>query len=113
MESESPDLHPAIVSELARLFYAYSPGQISYHLRKMLVCFVLHEKDVPGYYGDLVNNIDFLLDFLELADHLGVPTDTNRAHLPDLDTSEDTQHSPFTGNPKIRTRKSSLVTPNS
>lgn len=81
MENESPNLHPAIISELEKLFYAYSPGQISYHIRKMLVSFVLHEKDVPGFYDDLVNNVDFLLDFLELADHIGVHTDTNRAHL--------------------------------
>ena len=86
MKSNSDHLHPAIVRELSKLFYAYSPGQISFHIRKMLVCFVLHEKDVPDYYDDLVNNIDFLLDFLEIADHIGVPTDTNKAHLPDFET---------------------------
>ena len=90
MENESTNLHPLIISELAKLFYAYSPAQTSYHLRKMLVCYVLHEKDLPFYHDDLVNNIDFLLDFLEIADHLGVKTDTEKAHLRDFESDGNT-----------------------
>jgi hypothetical protein len=81
MNTQTPNFAPEVIASLEHLFYVYSPGEISHYIRKLLVCFVINEKDAPDYHDDLINTVDLLLDFLEVADYCGVNTDTDKAHL--------------------------------
>jgi HEPN domain-containing protein len=97
MDTQNPNLAPRIMESLAHLFYVYSPAEISHYIRKLLVCFAINEKDVPEYHDDLVNTMDLLMDFLEVADDCGVHTDTNKAHLRKLAMDVKEENNGFSG----------------
>ncbi|RYE59436.1 MAG: hypothetical protein EOP48_00915 [Sphingobacteriales bacterium] len=66
-----------LVEELYTLFYYYPPKQMARNLRKMFLDYAEGELSVgtPDYFNDLIPNLNWLFNFLDVAEEEFVISD--------------------------------------
>ena len=80
---------PKLTEELGTLLYYHPPKQMSQNLRKMMMDYIKYETEfgIPDYFSDLFSSLDWLFNFLDIAEREFKVTDDyeefdNNADLP-------------------------------
>ena len=59
-----------LTEELGSLLYYHPPKQMSQNLRKMMMDYIKNETEfgIPDYFSDLISSLDWLFNFLDVAE---------------------------------------------